>query len=586
MTSRRLILPALAGLLLPLGALAQSPAVAGSAADSFSQTVDVRVVNVDVYVTDKKGRPVTGLTQDDFVLLADGEPAEIAYFYASSAEDARPEEREMVEVGDDGSYDPTRGDDLLVVLYLDNLWLMQHDRNRILDDLQQFVAAQAENGVRFLVASHDPGLRIRTGVTRDPAVVLAALEEQVDVPTMGMIAQRDHSSAFDTVQTIYRNYLGTRTCDDPCGCARHQMVAAWEAYVLNASHRIGVAAAGLQELLAALSGVPDRKAVIYVGSGFDQRPGLDILQHLIELCPEYERDFSIYMQRYDEGDRLLDLSAEANASRATFYPLDAGGLRADEAASVAPADSKLRPSGLVTQIRRANLAAGFHILAGATGGRAIVNANQPFEDLLELETDFQHVYSLGFEPAGTPDGEKHKLRVELAQPMKGVEVRFRQSYIDKPLDRRLVERAIAAMTLEDESNPLGVRAKLGAITALAPEVIQVPVEVDVATASLTLVPNAEGTQAGRFRVFLAARAAEGGRTTVREKFFDVTPEAVATGKASIVVNINLEPGPYTIAVGVRDEIGTETSYLALETEGKPEAAPSEETGTAVSAVGG
>ena len=66
----------LVGLALP--ALAQD-----APASDFFETVDVNVVNVEVYVTDKEGNPVPGLTQDDFVLLEDGDPVEISNFYAA-----------------------------------------------------------------------------------------------------------------------------------------------------------------------------------------------------------------------------------------------------------------------------------------------------------------------------------------------------------------------------------------------------------------------------------------------------------------------------------------------------------------------
>ena len=36
------------------------------AASEFFESIDVNVVNVDVYVTDKKGNRVRGLTVDDF----------------------------------------------------------------------------------------------------------------------------------------------------------------------------------------------------------------------------------------------------------------------------------------------------------------------------------------------------------------------------------------------------------------------------------------------------------------------------------------------------------------------------------------
>lgn len=48
----------------------------------FFEALDVNLVNVEVFVTDRKGVPVTGLTADDFELLEDGRPVEISNFYA------------------------------------------------------------------------------------------------------------------------------------------------------------------------------------------------------------------------------------------------------------------------------------------------------------------------------------------------------------------------------------------------------------------------------------------------------------------------------------------------------------------------
>src|SRR4051812_46245170 len=48
-------------------------------------SVDVRLINIDVVVTDKKGNPITGLTKDDFVLLENGTPKPITNFYEVQA---------------------------------------------------------------------------------------------------------------------------------------------------------------------------------------------------------------------------------------------------------------------------------------------------------------------------------------------------------------------------------------------------------------------------------------------------------------------------------------------------------------------
>ena len=48
--------------------------------DLFTDVIDVRVVNVEVVVTDRKGNRIRGLDPSDFELLVDGEPTPIHYF--------------------------------------------------------------------------------------------------------------------------------------------------------------------------------------------------------------------------------------------------------------------------------------------------------------------------------------------------------------------------------------------------------------------------------------------------------------------------------------------------------------------------
>src|SRR5689334_1328441 len=64
---------------------------ANSAAEqgAYFENVNVDLINVEVFVTDKAGNPVKGLTQADFQILEDGRPVTISNFY-SVDEDAKP----------------------------------------------------------------------------------------------------------------------------------------------------------------------------------------------------------------------------------------------------------------------------------------------------------------------------------------------------------------------------------------------------------------------------------------------------------------------------------------------------------------
>ena len=72
----------LAGTLLASTTLAPPAGAQGSPSSTFTETLDVEVVNVEVYVTNRKGEPITGLTAGDFQILEDGKPVQVTNFYA------------------------------------------------------------------------------------------------------------------------------------------------------------------------------------------------------------------------------------------------------------------------------------------------------------------------------------------------------------------------------------------------------------------------------------------------------------------------------------------------------------------------
>ena len=66
----RMLVPAF---LIAFSALAQQKT-------PYGETLEVRVIDVDVIVTDRSGKPVTGLTRDDFELFENGKRKEITNF--------------------------------------------------------------------------------------------------------------------------------------------------------------------------------------------------------------------------------------------------------------------------------------------------------------------------------------------------------------------------------------------------------------------------------------------------------------------------------------------------------------------------
>src|SRR5438270_12554848 len=54
---------------------------AASLAQEVAESIEVRVVNVDVVVRDRAGKPVTGLTKADFEIYENGHKREITNLY-------------------------------------------------------------------------------------------------------------------------------------------------------------------------------------------------------------------------------------------------------------------------------------------------------------------------------------------------------------------------------------------------------------------------------------------------------------------------------------------------------------------------
>ncbi len=116
--------------------------------EDFFDVVDVEIVNVDVWVTDKQGNPVDGLGKDDFVVLRDGEPVEVTNFYAVSdgrpvaaaaAPDAGRPDRGAAAPPSEPEVAPEHR--LWLIVYVDNYNIDPIERNRIFPDLRQFLAS-------------------------------------------------------------------------------------------------------------------------------------------------------------------------------------------------------------------------------------------------------------------------------------------------------------------------------------------------------------------------------------------------------------------------------------------------------------
>ena len=211
-----------------------------------------------------------------------------------------------------------------------------------------------------------------------------------------------------------------------------------------------------------------------------------------------------------------------------------------------------------------NLQSPLFFLARRTGGTTIYNTNDVGEGLSRVATDFGTYYSLGYLPGHRGDGRYHKIEVKVKR--KGLRVRHRNGYRDKPLPTRMADSTMATLRYGFGRNPLGLALRLAGQAAHERGNYLVDLVVAIPIGKVTLVPRRDFHEA-RVKLFLAAMDDEGGVADVQEETVQIRIPADELEQArgadfNYSMRLLMRPGGHRIAVGIRDQIGAETSFVS------------------------
>ncbi len=530
--------------------------------EGFFESIDVNVVNLDVYVTDKRGNPVVGLRQEDFEVFEDGKPMPITNFYA--VDGGQPVSGSDLAIVPEGVPSAPQGGPvaetaaslpeeqrLHLVVYIDNFNIRPFNRNRVFRRLREFLNDQLQPQDRVMLATYDRSLHNRHPFTSDAQLISQALFE-IETLTGHAVHQdserRDLLRAITEAQSVNEVFWQIRT------------------FAESSYNDLTFAVDALREIVDSLAGLPGRKALLYVSDGIAMKPGEEMFYALMQKF----NDTSVISTSHDfDASRLFDqLADQANANRVSFYTLDAAGLRPPSASSAEVAE--LAQAGFASfydSTMVSNLQAPLRTLAERTGGQAILNQNDVGPALARMATDFDTYYSLGFTPSHSGSGRLFDLEVRVPG-RKDLVVRHRSAYRDKPVGTRMADGTMATLLFGEQRNGLGVELAVGTEAADSQErgFYLVTVVVQIPIGRLTLIPH-EAFHVGKAKVFFAAMDEEGGLSEVQEVPVDLRiPEArleEARGQQyAYEVQLRMRPGPHRLAVGVLDEVASEASFVS------------------------
>ncbi len=565
------------------------------ASSLFSESVAVRVVNVEVFATDKKGNPVQGLTSEDFELYEDGRRVEISHFFAASDETSAPaaakplppvEPLALPEVkATTPRLDPNKVPS--VVAYIDNLNLRKGGRKRVLADLATFLEDSVDHGSRVMIVVHDRGgLRPILAPTTDKGRIAESLAAIGKTTAEGFRLDLARRGAMTEIRDILLKYVNRsgRVEEEACELGEQELNFAVEDFARNAIAHNEITANGLSIMVGALAGWPGLKTVIYVSDGLPQFAGTDLFSYVADLCPEFGSRFLTNANRFDSSRIFDHITQQANANQVTIHTLEARGLTTLSIDSVesegsiritniqGDADQTADDSGSFTgrrftpspgndRIRTANHQSTLFQLAEDTGGRAVLNANDFALDLEKIGADTRNYYSLGFTARQRGDGQVHRLRVEVLNPK--IHIRHRQAYRDKPVEETLVERTLGALIFDLEDNPLAARIEITQAPSEAGG-SEIRLQIRIPQDKLALLPAAEHRE-GRLRLVLTARDADNKMLPIKQKYIPVLSVdnngEQSSGEAQLEIGIDLPPGAHELVLAIRDEITASTSYL-------------------------
>lgn len=369
--------------------------IAGAPAQTDKNTVDqedsiVRIntnlVQLDVVVTDKKGRIVTDLTPADFEISQDGRSQKITNFSYIKLQPENSAQPALIRPAEQSSNVPAlpparlRAEQVrrTVALVVDDLGLGFEDLNDVRKALKNFVDEKIQPGDLVAIIRTRGNRGTLQQFTNDKRQLYAAIEQvRPTIMTRGSATLEDlFFSPFSEIEMFRNEYLTTGTLS------------------------------ALNIIVRGMSELPGRKSVVLISNGFFQ-----------------------FNNRKPVLDRLIEESARNSV---VFYTIDARRLEPGVIKAEDDIGGVNRPSGeAVAAARRFSYDAtqeSLKYLANQTGGLFKPGINDGIKTVLD---DQQGFYLIGYDPdeqTFDPTGRKnlHKLRVKVKRP--GLTVRSRTGF--------------------------------------------------------------------------------------------------------------------------------------------------------------
>ena len=505
---------------------AVSSAVAQPSVPRAGETLEVSIVNVDVFVTDKNGDRVRGLTKDDFEIREAGKPQPISNFaeYSSAAE------------GGATQVEAPPPQPRTIVVFLERMRLLPFQARPFVDAMKETLRALVRDGDSVSYVLWSPTNTNQIPFTSDLDPIGTALDSFSRSSTAAQFDDAERlSEEVAAVRDFERKVAariaraggGTGQPENPFGgtsAASLQMLQA----MLEMQMRVAAINSTLDTMAAA-----EGKKILILGT---RRLGAVAGAEFAFASSGSLRLDTDVRNRYGTEELIDSIVDNANSAGVTIYPIH-----------------PMRDEGATLSNEIPNLA----MIAEKTGGLSAWSTADVVKLLPRIVSDASDYYSLAYRV--TPSGKDQRREIVVTTRNPDWTVRSRREFVEKSESARMKDRLNGALfgAVADQAIPLEV--KLGRRAKKARNRTTIPVSVRVPIRALTPLPQDEAKLAGAFSVYVgtAYDLDEISDVTQKTQPFELQRsdmEEAAGGHFTYDLDVVVNDKARYVAVGVLDEV--------------------------------
>jgi VWFA-related protein len=494
----------------PTGAAATSGAAGRPqpAGPIFGETIEVRVVNVEAVVTDKRGNRVPDLKPQDFRLKVDGKPIKLDYFNeVRGGQTIAPEPGAAQTIPGLPDLAPGSPVGTSYLVFIDDYFSIAPRRDEVLRSLRDDLVRLGPEDRMALVAYDGKHLNLLSSWSSSSRELARAIEREIETPARGLERQAE-----------LRNFRATeppRSTADPVrpfrsGFANTQLTIEERAYVSELTGQLERAVAAATGTLRGFASPPGRKVMLMLVGGWPFSPADYAVNDINRPIIEHD---------VPHGEAVMrPLVETANRLGYTLYPVDVPGIETNAASAQSSAP---RPLGANFGLREQEHEGSLTYLAKETGGKALLNSLR-IASLEHVEADTRSYYWLGFTPNWEGKDKRHTIQLEVLRP--GLEVRTRDSFLDRSRKAEVSMMVESAMMFGTPPGSPTMPVELGKAVRKGRQQIEVPFTLAIPTDAFTSVPL-NGKYASEVELRIAALDEHGDHSDI-----PVVPLQLSTDK--------------------------------------------------------